>query len=432
MASTKTRRPPPTNVIMSTPPPRSRNKVLYSETEKEGLLENFDIEVAHKSEIFRSILARTLVSFRIREESEILKIPRELRKLTLAELESKWGGGWANTLKNIRRESFDKKEKVREENDENKREELVKGKRKRNGTNTTDNSPERGGKNPRRDAPTPSSSRKAPPSSTTRSKASTSAAARKGKSSAVTASSSKGPSTLPQNHIFNPTLPPTPLFSSKANRPLTSPLSQPSKSSKPSSNPPSNAAIEEEAEEEEEEEVSGTDQTEESEDEDDDENELPDPEKLEAQILSAKTPMSKSSDSSFRLKKKRGPSLIFRQSLAPGSHSSLVTPLKNGGNSSSSTNSGEINNGSGSGLGLGTEIEIERDTDQNTGEPISNIILTNGRIISFNPFDLSPGRVDKELNENSNLTKAEIKRIHEKIQDECIKSLKEKMEKWTV
>ncbi|WVW84571.1 hypothetical protein I302_106605 [Kwoniella bestiolae CBS 10118] len=388
MASTKTRRPPPTNVVMSTPPPQSRSKSMYSEVEKQGLLANFDIEVADKTLYFRSILSRTLASFRMREESEILSIPRELRGMTLGELESKWGGGWAGTLQKIRRESFEKKEKVREEKEEKEREEVVKGKRKRNGTATADNSPERGGKNPRRDAPTPSSTRKAqPPSSTTRSRATTAAANKKGKN--AVASSSKGPSSLPQNHIFNPSLPPTPLFASRSNpnRPLTSPLSKSSTSakSKPttsSSHPPSDQCTSHSEEEEEEEE------------EDEDDDDLPNPEEIEAKILSSKTPSSKSSSSS-RLKKKRGPSLIFRQSLAPNT--------------------------------------VMNRKEEEDGEPLSHVNLSDGRVISFNPFNLTPGRVERELNEgDGGLSKDEKKKVQEKINEQVIKSLRERMERWKV
>ncbi|WWC96013.1 hypothetical protein V866_002880 [Kwoniella sp. B9012] len=392
MASTKTRRAPPTNVVMSTPPPQSRSKSMYSEVEKQGLLANFDIEVADKTLYFRSILSRTLASFRMREESEILSIPRELRGMTLAELEKKWGGGWAGTLQKIRRESFEKKEKVREEKEEKEREEVVKGKRKRNGTATTDNSPERGKKNPRRDAPAPSSTRKAqPPSSTTRSKAATSAANRKGKSVAAP-STSKGPSSLPQNHIFNPALPPTPLFASRSNpnRPLTSPLSKSSTRSKPTSSSRPQSEQEEAPTSEEEEE------------ENDDDDDLPNPEEIEAKMLSSKTPSSKSTSSSSRLKKKREPSLIFRQSLAANTNNHTHDDKE--------------------------EVEVDKN-----GEPLSHISLSDGRTISFNPFNLTPGRVEKELNQGEQkLSKDEKKKVQEQINEQVIKSLRERMERWKV
>ncbi|WWC62467.1 uncharacterized protein I303_105063 [Kwoniella dejecticola CBS 10117] len=412
MASTKTRRAAP-NVIMSTPPPQ-RSKSTYSDVEKQGLLANFDIEVADKTLFFRSILSRTLASFRMREESEILSIPRELRGMTLGELESKWGGGWAGTLQRIRRESFEKKEKVREEKEEKERDEVVRGKRKRNGTASTNASPERGGKNPRRDAPTPASTRKAAQPSTTRSKAS--AASKKGKAAVSTpasGSSSKGPSTLPQNHIFNPTLPPTPFFSSKTH----SPLSQPSKKSNPSSSssalssahrPPKSADADENEDASNDEESDVNDEDDESQDDDDeDEDELPDPELLEAKLMKStknKTPSnSKSSSSSSRGKKKRGPSLIFRQSLAPGS---IIAQ-------------DHVPEESGDG---------DADADEN-----ANIHLSDGRIISFNPFNLTPGRVEKELNDTqSKLSKDEKKKVQEQVHELVVKSLRERMERWKV
>ncbi|WRT67697.1 uncharacterized protein IL334_004669 [Kwoniella shivajii] len=384
MASTKTRRPAPQGVMMSTPPPQSRNnKSMYSEIEKQGLLANFDIEVADKTLFFRSILSRTLASFRMREESEILSIPRELRGMTLGELEDKWGGGWAGTLQKIRRESFEKKEKVREDIQEKEREEVVKGKRKRNGTTTADNSPERGGKNPRRDAPTPSSTRRAAPSSATRSKAPTSAAKKSKPAAPSSSSSSKGPSTLPQNHIFNPSLPPTPFFSNKS-RPPTSPLSQPSMRNQFTS--PSRTSASD----------SDDDSNHQSDDDDasGDSDELPDPELLEAQLL-AKTPHSKSSSNSNKSKKKRGPSLIFRQSINPNA------------------------------------MPIPQVTQKDSDEPLSNVELSDGRIISFNPFSLTPGRVERELEEGG-VSKEEQKKVQEKVHEEVVKNLRERMERWKV
>ncbi|WWC70674.1 uncharacterized protein I206_104625 [Kwoniella pini CBS 10737] len=395
MASTKTRRQVP-NVIMSTPPAQ-RSKSAYNEVEKQGLLANFDIEVADKTLYFRSILSRTLASFRMREESEILSIPRELRGMTLGELESKWGGGWTGTLQRIRRESFEKKEKVREEKEEKERDEVVKGKRKRNGTVSTNNSPERGGKNPRRDASTPASQGKAVSTSNTRSKASVASKKGKNVTTPAIASSSKGPSFLPQNHIFNPTLPPTPFFSSNSH----SPLSQPSKSKSYPSSSSSNihplSKSNPVSDNEKEEEKDDDDENENSE-EDEDENDLPNPELLEAKLLKNSKNHSDLNSKSNRNKKKRGPSLIFRQSLISNS----ILPSQ--------------------------EKEEEEEEENNV-----NINLSDGRIITFNPFNLTPGRVDKELNQNqSKLSQNEKKKVQEQVHDLVVKSLRERMERWKV
>lgn len=75
------------------------------------------------------MLTQTLSSFSLREETEILSIPRELRNMTLGELEEKWGGGWAGTFHRIKAERFEVQEKEREERQEKGREEAVKGKR---------------------------------------------------------------------------------------------------------------------------------------------------------------------------------------------------------------------------------------------------------------------------------------------------------------
>ncbi|WVF69369.1 hypothetical protein IAT40_004145 [Kwoniella sp. CBS 6097] len=471
MASTKTRTrpqgPPTTNVVMSTPPPPSRNKgkSTFSEVEKQGLLQNFDLEVADKTAYFRSVLARTLSSFRMREESEILSIPRELRSMTLGELEAKWGGGWAGTLQRIRRESFEAREKVREEREEKEREEVVKGKRKRNHTATS--SPDRQSKNARRDltsssttAPVRKSTRTTNASAGSSARTTTTKGAKKkvvvpGSSNA--SSSSKGPSNLPQNHIFNPSLPPTPFRKhpssssvppsplSKSSRPLAQSQSQ-SKSnsssssrsqvqapivktraavqsiaSSRSSQPPSDSNDEAEASDPDSGSGSGSEREHDEPDEPDEQDDaasdasddLPDPEALEARYggasggaIQSQTPKSKS-------KKKRGPSLIFRKSLAPSAALHQQQQL-------SASTLGGNGNGPRAESGLGED-----------GEPISTIHLTDGRTISFNPLSLTPGRVDKEL-QDGGVSAGEKRRVQEMVHEAVVKSLRERMEKWSV
>ncbi|WVR06270.1 hypothetical protein IAU60_003300 [Kwoniella sp. DSM 27419] len=427
MASTKTRRPAP-GVVMSTPPPPSRSKGKYSEVEKQGLLQNFDLEVADKTHHFRQILTGTLNSFKLRQESEIVSIPRELRVMTLGELEAKWGGGWAGILQRIRRESFEARERVREEKEEKERDEVVKGKRKRN-TVATNPSPDRKSKNARRDVAQPTSTRKPTRAPLSRSKRTS-----KTKSAPAAARApSQGPSTLPQNHIFNPSLPST------SNRSAPSPLSKPSTSrsqsqsrsatkaaesssssrhavrqraasiaSSRSSQPPSDSEAEAETH-------SGSEP-----DDDDaasasasgsgsgsgsefDSDDLPDPEALEAKFLSnaqaqaSKTPTSKSKSS----RKKRGPSLIFRQSLAPRQ----LLPAAEASGSTRGKN---------------------RDA-----ESFTVIELSDGRTIEFDALLLTPGRVDKELDEGG-VGAEEKRQVQLRVHEAVVTSLRQRMEKWTV
>ena len=67
----------------------------------------------------------------MRQESEILKIPRDLRGMTIADLEPKYGGSWAGTLQRIAREKMDLRQKEEEEKERalKAQEEAIKGKR---------------------------------------------------------------------------------------------------------------------------------------------------------------------------------------------------------------------------------------------------------------------------------------------------------------
>jgi hypothetical protein len=158
--STKTRRP----VAMATPPPKSRSTKAaagaiagpsFTAEEKEQILDNFDLEsescvscelknstapgenepadttiVADKTRAFRSNLALAIQSFMVRQESEILRIPRELRTMTLEELNSKWGGSFSGTVQRIQRERLERMERERAEIEEAaKLEAEAKGKR---------------------------------------------------------------------------------------------------------------------------------------------------------------------------------------------------------------------------------------------------------------------------------------------------------------
>ncbi|ODO05242.1 hypothetical protein L198_01932 [Cryptococcus wingfieldii CBS 7118] len=374
MAS-RTARVAQTAAAVTTPP--KRTKSAFSEGEKQALLQNFDLEVQDKVAYFRSMLAQTLASFHMREETEILAIPRDLRGLTLRELENKWGGGWAGTLHRIKTERFEVEQKKREEQEEKDRDEVVKGKRKRNATaSSRGNSPTRSTKNrksARHEAHTSASKTPAShgASSTTRGKATAS----KRSTRAQPLSASKATSSLPQDHVFNPTLPPTPY------RSQPSPLSH--------SSHPSRARARSNASE------SGSSSGESTEQDESDDDDLPDPEAIEARLLAKeRSPGSKS-----KSKKKRAPSLIFRQSLGPGA----IAPKTPG------------------------PSRMVEDSD----EPLATIELSDGRTISFNPFSLTPGRVEMELEEGG-VSKEEKARVQNQVHTEVLKCLQARMEKWKV
>lgn len=77
--------------------------------------------VADRTRHFTSSLEVTLTVFLARQDLEIMKIPHELRRMTLGELEAKWGGTWAGTVQRIARLKLEERE--REEREEREREE---------------------------------------------------------------------------------------------------------------------------------------------------------------------------------------------------------------------------------------------------------------------------------------------------------------------
>lgn len=86
--------------------------------------------VEDKTRAFNSALAATLSSFMLRQEAEILKIPRDLRSMTLGQLEAQWGGSWAGTVQRIAREKMEEREREEAAQREKARlEEEAKGKR---------------------------------------------------------------------------------------------------------------------------------------------------------------------------------------------------------------------------------------------------------------------------------------------------------------
>jgi hypothetical protein len=207
---------------------------------------------------------------------------------------------------------------------------------------------------------------------------------------------------LPQNHIFNPALPPTPSFPRQAKRNESffsangSPILLVSSDAEDDAPTHGNKSGDEDGD-------SGDGFS------DDD---LPDPEALEAQILAksakqskassaisanTKTPISKSSDG--RRKLKRGPSLVFRQSLLP-------QPSRKG-------RDGETDDGD--------EDEVE----------LKSIPLSDGRVVTFNPLELDPARIEVEINEGG-LSEGEKEKVMERVKSEVVKALTEKMERWKV
>ena len=104
---------------------------LYSAAERQSLLEIFDLEggsdstalttVEDRARAFQAALSATLSSFKIRSETELIRIPRELRSLTLRELRERWGGSWKGTLLRVAKEKVEERAKEFELIEERKR-----------------------------------------------------------------------------------------------------------------------------------------------------------------------------------------------------------------------------------------------------------------------------------------------------------------------
>ncbi|KZT60127.1 hypothetical protein CALCODRAFT_492890 [Calocera cornea HHB12733] len=76
----------------------------YSYEEKQSILENLDIEVADKKRRFDDYLDRLLKSFLLRQESEVTRIPRSLRGMTIRDFGEKYNGDIKYCMETMARE----------------------------------------------------------------------------------------------------------------------------------------------------------------------------------------------------------------------------------------------------------------------------------------------------------------------------------------
>ncbi|KAJ3558679.1 hypothetical protein NM688_g779 [Phlebia brevispora] len=77
----------------------------FTAEEKKQLLDNLDIEVAHRIRQFESWLADALENFRIHQEGLISRVPRLVRNITLREF-AKYNGDVQACLKGLQREKL--------------------------------------------------------------------------------------------------------------------------------------------------------------------------------------------------------------------------------------------------------------------------------------------------------------------------------------
>lgn len=62
---------------------------------------------------------------------------------------------------------------------------------------------------------------------------------------------------------------------------------------------------------------------------------------------------------------------------------------------------------------------------------LATIPLSDGRTLSFNPLNLSPGRMDGEMDEGD-LSEPEKEQVKAKVREEVVKTLTEQMARWKV
>ncbi|KAF9468580.1 hypothetical protein BDZ94DRAFT_1279669 [Collybia nuda] len=78
----------------------------YTLGEKQHLLANLDIEVAHRTRQFESWLADRLENFNIHQEGQVSRIPKQVRNMTMREFGDKYNGNIQAALRGFQKEKF--------------------------------------------------------------------------------------------------------------------------------------------------------------------------------------------------------------------------------------------------------------------------------------------------------------------------------------
>jgi len=79
---------------------------------------------------------------------------------------------------------------------------------------------------------------------------------------------------------------------------------------------------------------------------------------------------------------------------------------------------------------LAPQPRKESEDEEEEVEMVS-IPLSDGRVVTFNPLELDPARIEVEINEGG-LSEAEKDKVMERVKSEVVKALTEKMERWKV
>ncbi|KAF8631810.1 hypothetical protein AX17_005025 [Amanita inopinata Kibby_2008] len=83
-------------------PRSSRRK--YSDDEKQQLLANLDLEVAHRTRQFEAWLADRLENFNIHQQGQISRIPKQVRSMKMREFGGKYNGNVQDALRGVQRD----------------------------------------------------------------------------------------------------------------------------------------------------------------------------------------------------------------------------------------------------------------------------------------------------------------------------------------
>ncbi|KAJ9113878.1 hypothetical protein QFC19_000071 [Naganishia cerealis] len=118
-------------------PPRGGKATLITAAEKKSMLDNLDLEVNDRTKSFRSHLDDLLTSFEIRQESAIMCIPKNLRNLSMKEMNELWGGDWSTTLRKLAEKTLENQNQREKEKFDDAIQQVVDDKRKRKRGGTT-------------------------------------------------------------------------------------------------------------------------------------------------------------------------------------------------------------------------------------------------------------------------------------------------------
>ncbi|KAF9267487.1 hypothetical protein L218DRAFT_690788 [Marasmius fiardii PR-910] len=76
----------------------------YSDDEKKHLLANLEIEVAHRTRQLQSWLADRLEQFKLQQEGHIIRLPKQVRSMTMREFGEKYNGSVEAAMKGLQKE----------------------------------------------------------------------------------------------------------------------------------------------------------------------------------------------------------------------------------------------------------------------------------------------------------------------------------------